>query len=284
MSEKGGGIMHRYTIQMTPDEVRLPRRKRDTHKSHYGKLLILGGSVGYTGAVALCARAALRSGAGLVRVGVPEDIYPIIAVKLDEAMPFPIPQPMEFAQIAEKLAAAGACVIGPGLGRSEDALALARSVVASSPVPTVVDADALYAVKDARHLLRGRIITPHAGEFARLGGNVTEDRVVDAMSFADTYGCTVVLKGPETVVAFPHGDCYVCPVGNPGMATGGSGDVLAGIIGGLLGQLPTEQAVLYGVLIHGAAGDLCAAELGEYSMLPSDIIEALPRVMRKMTG
>ena len=276
--------MRRYIIQMTPDRVRLPMRKRDSHKSHYGKLLILGGSVGYTGAVALCARGALRSGAGLVRVGVPADIYPIIAVKLDEAMPFPIAQPMEFDQIAERLASCGACVIGPGLGRSEDALALARSVLNASPVPTVVDADALYAAKDDLRLLRGKIITPHAGEFTRLGGDVTEDRTTDAMAFADAYGCIVVLKGPETVVAFPHGDCYVCPVGNPGMATGGSGDVLAGIIGGLLGQLPVEQAVLYGVLIHGAAGDLCAAELGEYSMLPSDIIEALPRIMREMIG
>jgi NAD(P)H-hydrate epimerase len=99
----------------------------------------------------------------------------------------------------------------------------------------------------------------------------------------EKYGCTVVLKGSETVVAFPDGGLYVCPVGNPGMATGGSGDVLAGIIGGLLGQLPVEQAVVYGVLIHGGAGDLCAKELGEYSMLPSDMIEALPRVMKNIT-
>ena len=274
--------MRRYIIQMTPDEVSLPLRKRNSHKSHYGKLLIIGGSVGYTGAVSLCARSALRSGAGLVWVAVPEDIYPIIAVKLDEAMPFPMAKPLNFGELAEKLGASTACVIGPGLGRSEDALALARSVIIGSPVPTVVDADALYAVKDTPNLLRGRIITPHAGEFARLGGFVTEDPVTDAMAFADTYGCIVVLKGHETIVAFPHGDCYVCPVGNPGMATGGSGDVLAGIIGGLLGQLPLEKAVLYGVLIHGTAGDLCAQELGEYSMLPSDIIEALPRVMKDM--
>ena len=112
---------------------------------------------------------------------------------------------------------------------------------------------------------------------------MTGDRIEDAAGFAKVYECTVVLKGHETVVAFPNGRGYVCPVGNPGMATGGSGDVLAGIIGGLLGQLPEEEAVVYGVCIHGAAGDLCAKELGEYSMLPSDMIEALPRVMKNIT-
>lgn len=168
------------------------------------------------------------------------------------------------------------------MGRSEDSQAFARAVLRSVQIPTVVDADALFAVKDDLALLRGKIITPHAGEFARLGGNVTGVRIEDAAAFAETYGCTVVLKGHETVVAFPDGKLYVCPVGNPGMATGGSGDVLAGIIGGLLGQLPIEEAVVYGVCIHGAAGDLCAKELGEYSMLPSDMIEALPRVMKKM--
>ena len=273
----------REVIRMTPQQVRLPVRKRDSHKSNYGKLLILGGCVGYTGAVALCARGALRSGAGLVRVGVPEDIYPIIAVKLDEAMPFPLARPLHVEDLAEKLAASTVCVIGPGMGRSADALAFARDVLRVSTIPTVVDADALFAVKDELALLRGKIITPHAGEFARLGGNVTGSRIEDAAMFAESYGCTVVLKGHETVVAFPDGRVYVCPVGNPGMATGGSGDVLAGIIGGLLGQLPMEQAVLYGVCIHGAAGDLCAEELGEYSMLPSDMIEALPSVMKKMT-
>ena len=275
--------MERHAIPMTLERVRLPKRKRDSHKSHYGKLLIVGGCVGYTGAVSLCARAAVRSGAGLVSVGVPEDIYPIIAMKLDEPMPFPIAQPMEFGAVREKLAASTVCVIGPGMGRSADALELARQVLRNSTVPMVVDADALYAAKDELSLLGGKIITPHAGEFARLGGNVTGDRVEDAGAFAEKYDCTVVLKGHETVVAFPDGRVYVCAVGNPGMATGGSGDVLAGVIGGLLGQLPMEDAVLCGVLIHGGAGDLCARELGEYSMTPSDMIEALPKVMKELT-
>lgn len=276
--------MQRSVTRMQPAQVSLPVRKRDTHKSDYGKLLILGGSVGYTGAVSLCARAAVRSGAGLVSVGVPAEIYPIIAVKLDEPMPFPLRQPLDFAQIRQRLRESTVCVIGPGLGRSGDALSLVRDVLRNTEIPTVVDADGLFAVKDDLALLRGKIITPHAGEFARLGGDVTADRAENAALFAEAYACTVVLKGPETVVAFPDGRVYVCPVGNPGMATGGSGDVLAGIIGGLLGQLPAEQAVLYGVLIHGAAGDLCARRLGEYSMCPSDLIEALPDVMKPMIG
>ena len=270
-------------IKCTPDTVRLPKRPRDSHKSHYGKLLILGGAVGYTGAVSLCARAAVRSGAGLVYVGVPEEIYPIIAVKLDEPMPFPIQRPLCYDAVEEKLRSCTVCVIGPGMGRSDDTIAFVQAVLASSQIPTVVDADGLFAVKDRLDLLRGKVITPHAGEFARLGGSVTGDPVTDAKAFADAHHCTVVLKGHETVVAFPGGNVYLCPVGNPGMATGGSGDVLAGIIGGLLGQLPHEQAVLYGVLLHGGAGDLCAETLGEYSMTPSDIIEALPKVMGEKT-
>ena len=275
--------MESKCIRCTPEAVRLPKRPRNSHKSHYGKLLILGGAVGYTGAVSLCARAAVRSGAGLVSVGVPAEIYPIVAVKLDEPMPFPIGRPFEYEAVAEKLGGSTVCVIGPGMGRRADTIAFVQDVLCHSQIPTVVDADGLFAVQNRLDLLRGKVITPHAGEFARLGGSVTGDPVTDAKAFADAHGCTVVLKGHETVVAFPHGDVYICPVGNPGMATGGSGDVLAGIIGGLLGQLPYEQAVLYGVLLHGAAGDLCAEELGEYSMTPSDIIEALPKVMKEKT-
>ena len=270
-------------IKCTPAAVHLPKRPRNSHKSHYGKLVILGGAEGYTGAVSLCACAAVRSGAGLVSVGVPREIYPIIAVKLDEPMPFPIQRPLCYDAVAEKLKGSTVCVIGPGMGRSEDTIAFVQVVLAHSQIPTVVDADGLFAVQNRLDLLRGKVITPHAGEFARLGGNVTGDRVEDAGAFAEKYDCTVVLKGHETVVAFPDGRVYVCAVGNPGMATGGSGDVLAGVIGGLLGQLPMEDAVLCGVLIHGGAGDLCARELGEYSMTPSDMIEALPKVMKELT-
>lgn len=271
-------------IPIFPADIGLPVRRRDTHKSDYGKVLIIGGSVGYTGAVCMCARGAIRSGAGLVSVGVPESIYPIVAAKLDEPMPFPMPQPLRFADIQGKLAASTVCVMGPGLGRSDDALELARQVLVHTTVPTVVDADGLFAAKDDLHLLRGKIITPHGGEFARLGGRLTGNQAADAAAFSGVHGCITVLKGPETAIAFPDGKVYLSRGGNPGMAVGGSGDVLAGIIGGLLGQLPVEQAVVAAVCIHGAAGDLCAEQLGQYSMTPSDMIEALPHVIKPMIG
>lgn len=276
--------MGEKAIPIFPEDIGLPVRKRNTHKGDYGKLLILGGSVGYTGAVSMCARAAVRSGAGLVSVGVPEEIYPIIAVKLDEPMPFPMKQPLQFEQIAEKLAKNDVCIIGPGLGRNEAALQFARDVLKHTRIPTVADADALFAAKDDLQLLQGKIITPHAGEFARLGGSLTGNSAVDAKRFADAHGCITVLKGPETAIAFPNGAVYVSRSGNPGMAVGGSGDVLAGIIGGLLGQLPLQQAVIAGVCIHGASGDLCAKRLGEYSMTPMDMIEVLPEIMKPMIG
>ena len=276
--------MQGKAIPIFPADIGLPVRKRNTHKSDYGKVLILGGSVGYTGAVSMCARAAIRSGAGLVSVGIPQEIYPIIASKLDEPMPFPLRQPLAYEEIAERLAASDVCIIGPGLGRSEAALRFAREVLEHTAIPTVVDADALFAAKDDLQLLRGKIITPHAGEFARLGGVLTGDPAADAARFADAHGCITVLKGPETAIAFPKGKVYLSRSGNPGMAVGGSGDVLAGVIGGLLGQLPVEQAVTAGVCIHGGAGDLCAERLGEYSMTPTDMIEALPEIMKPMIG
>ena len=276
--------MRGKVIPIFPAEIGLPVRKSDTHKSDYGKILIIGGSVGYTGAVSLCARAAVRSGAGLVSVAVPQEIYPIIAAKLDEPMPFPMQRPLRYAEIAEKLASSDVCIIGPGMGRSEDTLKFVREVLANTQVPTLVDADALFAAKDDLNLLRGKIITPHAGEFSRMGGKLSGDQAGDAAEFADAHGCIVVLKGPETAIAFPNEKVYLSRGGNPGMAVGGSGDVLAGIIGGLLGQLPIEHAVVAGVCIHGAAGDLCSERYGEYSMTPSDMIEALHQVMKPMIG
>ena len=269
-------------------ELSLPKRKRNTHKSDYGRVLIIGGSVGYTGAVSMCAQSSLRVGAGLVSVGVPEAIYPIVAVKLNEAMPFPMSVPLSFSQIEEKLKHSDVCIVGPGLGRSDEALQLARDVIAHSQVPTVIDADALFAIKDDLTILQNtdapKILTPHEGEFLRLGGTLSGEPADDALQFAEKYGCMVVLKGPKTAIACPDGKVYASYGGNPGMATGGSGDVLAGMIGGLLGQLPVERAVVTGVCLHAAVGDLCAERLGEYSMLPTDMISAIAEVMNPMIG
>lgn len=278
-------LSHPDTSVLRPEERSLPVRPRDSHKGDYGKVLILGGAVGYTGAVSMCAHAAVRSGAGLVSVGVPEAIWPIVAVKQDVAMPFPADT---FREVSEKLDRCDVCVIGPGLGRSRERLQLARDVLEAVTVPTVVDADALFAVsRDMEVLKRTKaplVLTPHAVEFTRMGGGLTEDRVEDARRFVSAHGCTLVLKGHRTVIAFPEGDAHILAAGNPGMAKGGSGDVLAGVLGAMLGQLPMKEAVLTGACIHAAAGDLCAKELGEYAMTPTDMIAALPAVTKSMTG
>ena len=213
----------------------LPRRASDTNKYDYGRVLIVGGCVGYTGAPTLCAHAALRCGAGLVSVGVPEAIYAITAVKNDAAMPFPLPS------ADGKLA--------------QDGTVLDR---ARAPI----------------------VLTPHDGEFARLAGADAAGRAEAASAFAAAHGCTVVRKGPETVCAFPDGDAVVLRVGNPGMAKGGSGDVLAGMLGALLCQMPARDAIETAVWLHGRAGDVSAARMGEYAMNPTDVIAALPEVTK----
>lgn len=273
-------------------ELFLPKRRRDTHKGDYGRLLIIGGSVGYTGAPTLCARAAVRSGAGLVYLGVPADIYAITAVKNDEAMPFPLAceagrlSAAALDAVLERLAACSVCVIGPGLGRSAALTVLVQRVVQESKIPIVADADALFALaQDVSVLERAQapvVLTPHEGEFRRLYGESTGDRAEEAARFAETHGCTVVRKGPETVCAFPDGDTVRMRVGNPGMAKGGSGDVLAGILGAFVCQLPLKRAVQTAVWVHGAAGDRCAERLGEYAMTPADLIEALPEVTKSL--
>lgn len=273
-------------------EIFLPKRRADTHKGDYGRLLIIGGSIGYTGAPTLCARAAVRSGAGLVYLGVPADIYAITAVKNDEAMPFPLAcadgrlSAAALAAILEWLAACDVCVIGPGLGRSASLTALVQRVVLESKIPIVADADALFALsQDVSVLDRAQaplILTPHEGEFRRLYGENAGDRAAEAAKFAEAHGCTVVRKGPETICAFPDGETACMRVGNPGMAKGGSGDVLAGILGAFVCQLPHRRAVQTAVWVHGAAGDRCAERLGEYAMTPADLIEALPEVTKSL--
>lgn len=249
--------------------------------------------MGYTGAPTLCARAAVRSGAGLVSLGVPQAIYAITAVKNDEAMPFPLPcdgagrfGASAVPDALERLTACDVCVIGPGMGRSPALTALVREVLLHAAVPVIADADALFAVAQDCTVLDQThapvILTPHDGEFRRLYGETGGGRAEEASRFAAAHGCIVVRKGPETVCAFPDGDTVCLHVGNPGMAKGGSGDVLAGVLGALACQLPLRRAVSTAVWLHGTAGDRCAARLGEYGMTPSDLIEALPEVMKQM--
>lgn len=270
---------------------RLPIRKGNSHKSDYGKLLLLCGSRGFTGAAALAARAALRTGAGLVWVGVPESVYPIVAAKLDEAMVFPLPDDGEgrlsadaFEPVLERLSNCTACLIGPGLGRSAAVDSVIREVVLASRVPLVIDADGINALSAHRDILRGAscpiVLTPHDVEFARLGGDlINQDRIAAVKQLSRELGATVLLKGHTTLISAGT-QLRVNLTGNPGMATGGSGDVLAGIIVSLLGQrLTVFDAACVGAWLHGSAGDLCAAEIGQYGMLPSDLIETLPRLL-----
>ena len=268
----------------------LPDRSPDAHKGNFGRILLLCGSRGYTGSAYLAAMGALRAGAGLVFLGVPESIYAIEAVKLNEAIVFPLPDaggalsPDAAAQIREKLARMDAVLIGPGLGQSSGALAALETVLREAKCPVVVDADGINLLGKHTALLRGRqyptILTPHEMEFARLGGDTSSDRAEEATNLARTLGCVLVRKGKGTLIT-DGTVSYRNPTGNPGMAVGGSGDVLAGIITAFLGQgLGPMEAAAAGCWFHGAAGDLCARELGQYGMLPTDMLAVLPRLLK----
>lgn len=268
----------------------LPERSVDSHKGDFGRLLLLCGSRGYTGAAALAAMGALCSGAGLVYLAVPESIYAIVATKLTEPVVQPLPDDngtyavAAYTQVISMLRNKDAVLIGPGIGRSEGSAAVVRSVLKAFPGPVVLDADGINVMIEHKDILRERtsptILTPHMGEFRRFAGIVAEDRVASAMAVAKELGVIMLLKGHETVITDGI-RCYCNPTGNPGMATGGSGDVLAGIITALLGQgLPPLEAAACGAWLHGAAGDICAAEIGQYGMLPSDMLHVLPRLLK----
>ncbi len=280
------------TYALRDGDVTLPRREPISHKGSYGKLLVIGGSVGYTGAVSLCARAAVRSGAGLVSVAVPESIYEITAIKNDEAMPWPVEDECgglsysAYPEIMAKLSGTDVCAIGPGMGRGAGAMKLTRAIVENCACPMVIDADGLYALSEDMSVLQRAkapiVLTPHEVEFRRMGGVLTGNRVEDARSFAMEHRCVLLLKGHRCIAAFPDGEAYICTRGNPGMAKGGSGDVLTGIIAAMMGQLPFKRAVLTGAFLHAYAGDLCRDRLGEYSMTAGDLVETLPEATKKL--
>lgn len=267
----------------------LPDRKADAHKGNFGKLLLLCGSRGYTGAAYLSAMGALRSGAGLVFLEVPECIYAIEATKLNEAIVFPLPDQdgtisaAAIPEIAKRLPEMDAVLLGCGLGLSKGSEAMVCWALSNVQCPLVLDADGITLAAQHMDLLRGRtgitILTPHAGEFARLGFSAQGQQEA-AEQAARELGCIIVLKGHRTCIT-DGTRTYINPTGNPGMAVGGSGDVLAGIITALLGQrLPPLEAAACGCWVHGAAGDVCAKRLGQYGMLPTDMLEVLPRLLK----
>ena len=268
----------------------LPDRKPDSHKGDYGKILLLCGSRGYTGAAALAATGALRSGAGLVYLAVPESIYAIEACKLTEAIVLPLPDEggtiamSALPEIRRLLPKMDAVLIGCGLGQSEGTRAVLETVLREFSGPVVVDADGINLLAKHMDILRERhaptILTPHTGEFVRIGGDNKADRVSETLRFAMKYGCILLLKGHETVISDGK-ETYVNQTGNPGMAVGGSGDVLSGIIVSLLGQgIEPLKAAACGAWLHGKAGDICAEEIGQYGMLPTDLVEVLPRLLK----
>lgn len=274
----------------------LPRRARESSKHDYGRLLIVGGSVGYSGAPTLASRAAVRGGAGLVHLAVPRDIYTIAAVKNDEAMTMPVNCDENgvmtagaIPELERTLSRCDVLAMGPGFGRSEGVVEIVRTLAFETSAQAVLDADALWALSQLEPdflagLKKPAVLTPHEGEFVRhLGGDLSTGRKEAARRYAAEKRCIMVLKGANTVVAFPDGKTYVNQSGNPGLARGGSGDALTGIMGAMLCQFPAEKAVPLAVYLHGLAGDIAAEEKGEYGMTITDVIDALPEAMKLIT-
>lgn len=277
-----------------PYRALLPKRWPEMHKGDCGRVFILAGSVGMTGAAALCAQAALRCGSGLVTVGTPETAQPVLAAKLTEAMTLPLPAqdgclaPAAREPALNQLAKSDVCALGPGLGKVPMLWALIEAALDTGK-PLLLDADGLNALAEHIDMLERKhgdvVLTPHPGEMARLCGlpvpELEASRREVAVEYARRWQVTLLLKGKDTVVASPQGQVWINPTGNSGMASGGMGDVLSGVIASLMGQgLRGSDAAALGAFLHGLAGDLAAAQLGEFGMLASDVTAQLPRAIQ----
>lgn len=289
-----GQEFNRYVIDEKLVRRLLPVRLENSQKGDYGKLLIVGGSRGMSGAPAMAAQAALKSGCGLVTVAVPESLHDIMETKLTEAMTLSLPEKegqfcAEAAEaVLQKMQTCDALLIGPGMGRSIDAGRLLEKVLRNSKIPVILDADALFFIAQKPAILEAcgcnLIFTPHAAEMARLVGSdvqdVEQNRPTIAEKFAQDNGVTLVLKGKHTIVTAPDGTQYYNITGNSGMASGGSGDVLAGMTAAFLarGMDETEAAAL-AVCLHGRAGDIAAEKYGKESMTACNIIENIAEAL-----
>lgn len=290
-----------FLLEEEDAAVAFPLRAAAAHKGSFGHVLIVGGSPGKTGAAVLAGVGALRSGAGLVTVATPASCLGLVAAGRPEIMTELLPESPGGGLAEDALERAlalaeerDAVVLGPGLGAAGGTRTVAREIVRRCPVPLVVDADGLNALSgsgDVPGLLRSRsaptVLTPHPGEMARLSGRpvaeIQQTRVESARALAEKTGAVVVLKGQATVVAVPDGESAVNPTGNPGMATAGTGDVLAGVIGALLAHGESGRAATAGVFVHGRAGDLAAGRLGEDALLAGDLAEAIPQAIASLT-
>ena len=283
------------TMLPAPDAVLIPERPRDAHKGTFGTAVVLAGSLGLTGAAYLCSTAAARTGAGLVRLLVADTIYPILAAKCTEVMATPVPEVAPGAvghaaydSILRQMATASVGIVGPGLGRDSSTWRLVLDLALHAKCPLVIDADGLNALAESPRakgkLGVKRVLTPHPGELARLTGKSAEainaDRPSAARKAAKEWGTIVVLKGAHTVVAHPDGRTSEDPHEVPALASGGTGDVLSGIIGGLIAQgSEPYAAAVTGVYVHAAAGRRIAERLGDSGLLASDLLMEIPVVM-----
>jgi NAD(P)H-hydrate epimerase len=288
------------TWLLDADEVArlVPTRRPDAHKGDCGHLLVVAGSFGKTGAAQLVTRAAQRVGAGLVTLVGPRSLYPIYAGGAVEAMTDALPDRdgrilFDPERLQELVAGKSAVAIGPGIGTHEEARQVVRWLLGNLTVPLVLDADALTCIAaDTSSLSAAKaptVLTPHPGEMARLLGadtaEVQSDRVGLARRFADSHRCVLILKGARTIVAEPSSHAWINPTGNPGLASGGTGDVLCGVVGGLLAQgLTASEAARLGVYLHGAAADRAALQGGEIGLVASDVIAGLRTELGALQG
>jgi len=289
-----------------PEELRwlAEPRKSEAHKGDFGHVLVLAGSVGKTGAAAMAAKAALRAGAGLVTVATARSALPVIASLGMEYMTESLPETeagsislraLDHGRLDGLVKGKSVLAVGPGVGNIAETAELVRTVVNRYDIPVVLDADGLNAFGGCMDTFRSdgrvRIMTPHPGEMARLTGKSTAEllarRIDAAREFAQKHRVHLVLKGYRTLTAAPDGQVWVNPTGNPGMATGGTGDVLTGLVAGLLAQYPDRPAtmvVVAAVYLHGMAGDLAVSEKGQTSLIAGDLLETLPLAFRSLEG
>ena len=281
-----------YTLHLIePHE--LPPRAPDSNKGTYGKVLVIGGSRGKSGAAAMAGQAALRAGAGLVTVATTESVLPIVAISMPELMTAALAETSEGSIANQSVTALlkdkTVVAIGPGLGTAVETSAFVRRVGSECRVQMVIDADGLNALVGFEGDLGGAVLTPHPGEMARLIGksveSVTSNRIEVATDFAKKRNAYVVLKGYRTTVAAPNGSVYINPTGNPGMATGGTGDILTGMIAGILAQEHLGsfiERLCLAVYLHGLAGDFAAEEVGEEALIATDLLRFLPKAWENL--
>lgn len=277
---------------------KFPKRSPDSHKGDYGHVLVIAGASGYTGAAYLTSQAAILSGSGLVTLAIGKSLYNIMAAKLTEVMIKPFFETKDYglSLLAEKeliafIEKCSVVAMGPGISQNKETQNLIRNLISRIDKPVVLDADGINALVGHPGTLKGlkskMVLTPHPGELSRLIGKSVEeisgDRKDIALKFASEYNTVLVLKGYKTIVAEPGGEYYINETGNPGMATGGSGDVLTGMIASFIGQgLDPFTASILGVHFHGLAGDLALKEKGALSLIATDLLNKLPDVLKTL--